>query len=100
MDTDLTVSEARDHFSEAVNRAAYGGRITHVTRGRSHSRAAAIVPAGLLVELEELRHERDRTRTRALIDADVRGEVDWITYHAGNTADLYRGLNDALELPE
>lgn len=42
---ELSVSEARNQFSDAVNRAAFGGEITYVTRGRSHQRAAAIVPA-------------------------------------------------------
>jgi antitoxin (DNA-binding transcriptional repressor) of toxin-antitoxin stability system len=40
---ELSVSQARDRFSDAVNRAAFGGEITYVTRGRSQQRAAAIV---------------------------------------------------------
>jgi antitoxin (DNA-binding transcriptional repressor) of toxin-antitoxin stability system len=51
---ELSVSQARDHFSEAVNRAAFGGEITYVTRGRGHQRAAAIVPAELVEHYEAL----------------------------------------------
>ncbi len=47
-DAEFSVSQARDHFSDAVNRAAFGGEITYVTRGRSQQRAAAIVPAELV----------------------------------------------------
>ena len=39
--TELSVSQARDHFSDAVNRAAFGGEITYVTRGRNSQRAAS-----------------------------------------------------------
>ena len=65
-ETELTVSQARDHFSDAVNRAAFGGEITYVTRGRGHQRAAAIVPADLveryeaLVDLEDGRIAQER----------------------------------------
>jgi antitoxin (DNA-binding transcriptional repressor) of toxin-antitoxin stability system len=52
--TELSVSQARDHFSDAVNRAAFGGQITYVTRGRSHQRAAAIVPAELVEQYEAM----------------------------------------------
>lgn len=55
---ELSVSQARDHFSDAVNRAAFGGEITYVTRGRGHSRAAAIVPAEM-VEAYELLIDRE-----------------------------------------
>ena len=64
--TELSVSEARNHFSDAVNRAAFGGEITYVTRGRGHQRAAAIVPVELveryeaLVDLEDGRIARER----------------------------------------
>ena len=50
----LSVSEARDHFSDAVNRAAFGGEITFVTRGRRHQRSAAIVPADLVEQYEAM----------------------------------------------
>jgi len=64
--TELSVSQARDHFSDAVNRAAFGGEITYVTRGRNQQRAAAIVPAELveeyeaMIDLEEGRIARER----------------------------------------
>ncbi|MGH7920821.1 MAG: antitoxin of toxin-antitoxin stability system [Candidatus Dormibacteraceae bacterium] len=56
MDAELSVSEARDHFSDAVNRASFGGEITFVVRGRGQRRAAAIVPgwAGLVEEYEAM----------------------------------------------
>lgn len=56
---ELSVSQARDHFSDAVNRAAFGGEITYVTRGRGHRRAAAIVPADLVQCYEELIDRED-----------------------------------------
>lgn len=56
---ELSVTEARDHFSESVNRAVYRGEITFVTRGRLHQRAAAIVPAEMVDHYKELLDERD-----------------------------------------
>ncbi|OOC55987.1 antitoxin of toxin-antitoxin stability system [Nocardiopsis sinuspersici] len=56
---ELSVTEARDHFSERINRAHYGGEVTFVTRGRRHQRAAAIVPADMVDHYEELLDERD-----------------------------------------
>lgn len=53
-ETELSVSQARDRFSDAVNRAAFGGEITYITRGRGHQRAAAIVPAKLVERYEAL----------------------------------------------
>ena len=52
--TELSVTQARDHFSDAVNRAAYGGEVTFITRGRGQQRAAAIVPADLVERYEAL----------------------------------------------
>jgi PHD/YefM family antitoxin component YafN of YafNO toxin-antitoxin module len=57
--TELSVSQARDQFSAAVNRAAFGGEITYVTRGRGRQRAAAIVPADLVERYEELVDRED-----------------------------------------
>ena len=54
-----SVSQARDKFSDAVNRAAFGGEVTYVTRGRSHVRAAAIVPAGWVEAYEEMVDRED-----------------------------------------
>lgn len=53
-DTELSVSQARDRFSDAVNRAAFGGEITYVTRGRGQQRAAAIVPVELVDRYEAM----------------------------------------------
>lgn len=43
--TELSVSQALDRFSDAVNRATFGDEVTFLTRGRGHQRAAAIVLA-------------------------------------------------------
>jgi prevent-host-death family protein len=56
---ELSVSEARNHFSDAVNRAAFGGEITYVTRGRGQHRAAAIVPADLVERYEAMLDAED-----------------------------------------
>lgn len=70
--SDLSVSQARDHFCEAVNRAAFGGQITFITRGRGHQRAAAIVPADLVERYEALVDAEDgRVATRRLTDLDA-----------------------------
>ena len=58
-ETELSVSQARDNFSDAVNRAVFGGEITYVTRGRSHQRAAAIVPADLVERYEAMLDQED-----------------------------------------
>ncbi|OLT26031.1 antitoxin of toxin-antitoxin stability system [Nocardiopsis sp. CNR-923] len=69
---ELSVTEARDHFSDRVNRAIYGGEITYVTRGRRHQRAAAIVPADLVDHYEELLDERDaRIAAERLADIEA-----------------------------
>src|SRR5450759_351683 len=75
--TELSVSQARDRFSDAVNRAAFGGEITDVTRGRGHSRAAAIVPADLVEAYESLIDQEDGAiASRRLADIDAgRGQV-------------------------
>ena len=85
--TELSVTEARDNFSDAVNRAAFGGEITFVTRGRGHQRAAAIVPAELveryeaMVDLEDARiatkrlADLDAGRSTAIPAADVAGAL-------------------------
>jgi len=56
---ELSVSQARDRFSDAVNRAAFGGEITYVTRGRNQQRAAAIVPAELVERYEAMVDAQD-----------------------------------------
>ncbi len=70
--TDLSVTDARNTFSDAVNRAAFGGEITYVTRGRGHRRAAAIVPAELVTRYEALVDAEDgRIARERLADLDA-----------------------------
>ena len=67
-----SVSQARDRFSDAVNRAAFGGEITYVTRGRGHTRAAAIVPADLVEAYESLIDQQDgAVAAQRLADIDA-----------------------------
>ncbi len=54
-----SVTDARNKFSEAVNRAVHDGEITYVILGRSGVRAAAIVPASLVEAYEELLDRED-----------------------------------------
>ncbi len=68
---ELPVHEARDRFSEAVNRAAFGGEITWVTRGRNRQRAAAIVPAWVVEAYEEML-DREDARIAEQRLADIR----------------------------
>ncbi|RNL82986.1 antitoxin of toxin-antitoxin stability system [Halostreptopolyspora alba] len=56
---ELSVAEARDEFSQRVNKAAFGDEITYVTRGRKHERVAAIVPVELVEAYEELLDQQD-----------------------------------------
>lgn len=56
---ELSVAQARDHFSQRVNKAAFGDEITYVTRGRKHERVAAIVPIELVEAYEELLDQQD-----------------------------------------
>ncbi|MGC0144490.1 hypothetical protein [Pseudactinotalea sp. Z1732] len=57
--TELSVAEARDRFSDRVNRATYGDEVTYVTRGRSRQRVAAIVPIDLVEAYEEMLDRED-----------------------------------------
>ena len=71
-DIELSVSQARDHFSDAVNRAAFGGEVTYVTRGRGQQRAAAIVPADLVDRYEAMIDSEDgRIATERLAELDA-----------------------------
>lgn len=70
--TELSVSQARDHFSDAVNRAVFGGEITYVIRGRGPQRAAAIVPAELVEQYEAMIDAEDgRLASERLADLDA-----------------------------
>jgi prevent-host-death family protein len=71
MDADpleLSVTEARNSFSDAVNRAVFGGEVTYVTRGRGHRRAAAIVPAALVERYEAMLDAEDGRIAQARLD--------------------------------
>ncbi len=56
---ELTVTEARDSFSQLVNRAAFGGEVTFIHRGRNHETVAAIVPADLVEKYEAFLDQED-----------------------------------------
>lgn len=73
---ELSVSQARDRFSDAVNRAAFGGEITYVTRGRGHHRAAAIVPAEMVERYEQMVDREDgRVASERLADLEAGRET-------------------------
>ena len=56
-----------------MNRAAFGGEVTYVTRGRGQQRAAAIVPAELVVRYEAMIDAEDaRIALDRLADLDAR----------------------------
>jgi antitoxin (DNA-binding transcriptional repressor) of toxin-antitoxin stability system len=54
MSSEMSVNQARDHFSQAVNLAAFSGQVTRITRGRNGTPAAAIVPVAWLEDYEDL----------------------------------------------
>ncbi len=72
---ELSVSEARDRFSDAVNRATFGGEMTYITRGRNHTKTAAIVPAKWVTEYEALLYLRDGLIAQGRLDELVEGSA-------------------------
>lgn len=80
--SELSVSEARDHFSDAVSRAAYAGEVTYVTRGRGKRRAAAIVPADMveqylaLIDAEDGRIAQQRLEELQSVRASTMSSAD------------------------
>ncbi len=75
----LSVKEARDSFSELVNRAVYAGEVTFVTRGRNRKPAAAIVPEEWVRRYEELLDAEDiRIALERLADIDA-GKEDLVS---------------------
>ena len=77
----MGTSEARDQFTELINRAAYKGERT-VIRRRGKD-LAAIVPVEDLRILEELEDATDRVAARkALADVKKRGTIPWDTVKA------------------
>lgn len=75
---ELSVSSARDNFSDAVNRAAFGGEITFITRGRNQKRAAAIVPAELVEQFEAMIDQEDGRIAQKRLDEINAGTVNAI----------------------
>jgi antitoxin (DNA-binding transcriptional repressor) of toxin-antitoxin stability system len=76
---ELSVAEARDHFSQRVNRAAFGGEVTYVTRGRKHERVAAIVPIELVEAYEELLDEQDGRVARQRLEEIRSGDAEVVS---------------------
>lgn len=77
----MGTSEARDQFTELINRAAYKGERT-VIRRRGKD-LAAIVPVEDLQILEELEDAADRVAARkALADVKKHGTIPWETVKA------------------
>lgn len=70
---EMALTELRAHLPDLVNRAAYAGESTYITR--HGKRAAALVPAWLLEELEEA---EDRADAEAVEQA--RTENDWVAW--------------------
>ncbi|MGH2560069.1 MAG: type II toxin-antitoxin system Phd/YefM family antitoxin [Thermomicrobiales bacterium] len=72
----MSTVDARDHFSDVVNRAAFGGeRVILTRRGKE---LAAIVPIEDVRWMEELEDRIDIEEARAAL-ADVRehGTISW-----------------------
>lgn len=71
--TEISTAEARDQFSEIINKAAYGKERMIVTRrGKA---LAAIIPIEDLRTLEELEDRRDvEDARRILAEAEAKNE--------------------------
>ena len=70
---ELPLTELRSQLPDRVNRAAYADESVYITR--HGKRAAALVPAWILEELEAAEDQADR---EAVDDARAHGEwVDW-----------------------
>jgi prevent-host-death family protein len=60
--SEMPVSDARQHLSDVVNRAAYGGEVVYLTRrGR---RLAAVVPVEVLEGIEAAEDAADVAAAR------------------------------------
>lgn len=70
----MTTVEAREHFSDVVNRAAYGKeRVLLLRHGKQ---VAAVVPVEDLVLLEQLEDKVDLADARtALAEAHIEGTI-------------------------
>lgn len=79
--TELSIAEAREQFSEAINRAAYGKeRIIVTRRGKP---LAAIVP---IEDMEAMEATEDRIdleeAAKARAEAKEKGTIPWETLKA------------------
>jgi antitoxin (DNA-binding transcriptional repressor) of toxin-antitoxin stability system len=83
----MSVSQARDSFSEIVNRAAFAGRTTTITRGRNAKPVAALVPIALLQDYEALLDREDGTIVTARLAQISDGVGELIA-----SAEVRRGL--------
>ena len=95
--TEMPIFDAREHLAEVVDRAAYSGGGTYLTRGGR--RLAAVVPAfqaaaDHAAALEEATVETCRRLWQAVASADeatqdvVRGAIDQLIEHAEDAADI------------
>lgn len=67
--SEMAVTDARDHLADVVNRVAYSGETTYLTRrGR---RMAAIVPAEMLEAIERLEDQIDNEAADAALAEDA-----------------------------
>lgn len=72
----LNSSEARQHFPELINKAAYAKRRTIVTR--RGKKVAAIVPIEDLEALEAIENKIDLEEARAALqDVKKNGAISW-----------------------
>lgn len=76
---ELSVAQARDHFSQRVNRAAFGDEVTYVTRGRKHERVAAIVPIELVEAYEELLDHQEGRLAQQRLDEIRSGDAEVVS---------------------
>jgi prevent-host-death family protein len=65
--SEMPVSEARDHFSDVVSRAAHGESTYLMRHGR---RVAAVVPMSVLEELEAAEDAADLAAAEAALAED------------------------------
>lgn len=82
--SEMPISDARQHLSEVVNRAAYGREAVYLTRrGR---RLAAVVPAEMLEAFEAAEDAADVAAARAaLADEGPRVTLDQLRADLGHT---------------
>jgi len=73
---ELSVAEAREQFSEAINRAAYGKERIFITR--RGKRVVAIVPIEDVEALEIIEDRIDREEAeKALAEMETEGTIPW-----------------------